>query len=71
MATKKAKKKAPAMSRHVDRLYKAVANYVEKNGGKLVVIGGVQMQEWPADNPGVFHVSVKCMGRKPVFKKDE
>jgi len=50
----------------VDRLYKAVQNYVEKGGGKLIVIGGITVQEWPTDNPHVFHVAVKCLGRKPT-----
>lgn len=55
------------MSDHVDRLYQAVQNYVEKSGGKLVVIGGISIQEWPTDNKGVFHVAVKCLGRRPEF----
>ena len=50
-----------------DRLYKAVQNYVEKQGGKLLVIGGVTIQEWPTDNAHVFHVAIKCLGRKPDF----
>ena len=54
-------------SAHVDALYAAVIKYVEAGGGKLVVIGGVQVQEWPQDNAGVFMVAVKCMGRKPTF----
>ena len=57
----------PRCSAHVDRLYKAVQNYVEKNGGKLAVIGGITIQEWPADSAMVFHVAVKCCGRKPVW----
>lgn len=61
------KKPAKKMDAATDRLYKAVANYVEKKGGKLVVIGGIQLQEWPGDPAMVFHVSVKCMGRKPTY----
>jgi len=59
--------RAARCSAHVDRLYKAVQNYVEKGGGKLVVIGGISVQEWPTDNPMVFHIAVKCCGRKPTF----
>lgn len=55
------------MDAATDRLYKAVQNYVEKKGGKLVVIGGVTIQEWPEDRAMIFHVAVKCMGRKPEF----
>jgi len=43
----------------------AVQRFVELNGGKLVVIGGISLQEWPQDNKGVFHVAVRCLGRKP------
>lgn len=58
--------------RHLDRLYKAVQNYVEKNGGKLVVIGPVQIVEWPGDRVRFcFGVNVKCLGRKPKKKKVE
>ena len=54
---------------HVDRLYKAVANYVEKSGGKVAVIGGVQIIEWPNDLKLNFTVCIRCTGRKPAFKK--
>jgi len=57
--------KAKGNSGHVDRLYRAVQNYVEKNGGKPIAIGGISVQEWPIDNAGVFHIAVKCLGRKP------
>lgn len=66
-AQRKARSAPPHCSAHVDRLYKAVQNYVEKGGGKLVVIGGIAVQEWPTDNPMVFHIAVKCCGRKPTF----
>lgn len=58
--------KKPYIEPHVDRLYKAVQHYVEKCSGKLVVIGGIQLQEWPQDNKHIFHVAVKCLGRKPT-----
>lgn len=67
------KKKAPITKadRAVDRLYRAVANYVTVKGGKLVVIGGIAIQEWPEDRPMIFHVAIKCMGRKPAFVEAE
>jgi hypothetical protein len=52
-----------------DKLYSAVQEYVEGHGGKLIVIGGVQIQEWPEDNPLCFRLAIKCTGRKPVFAK--
>lgn len=51
--------------RHVMRLYKAVANYVEKLGGNVVVACGVQIQLWPGDKNYDFTVAVKCIGTKP------
>lgn len=67
MKTKR-KQKIPA---NVDRLYKAVQNYVETKGGKLVIVGGIQIQEWPRDNKGVFYVAVKCLGRKPNLELEQ
>lgn len=61
--------KSPPMDAATDRLYKAVQNYIEKKGGKLAVIGGVSIQEWPDDRAMIFHVAIKCMGRKPEFAK--
>lgn len=55
---------------HVDRLYKAVANYIKRNGGSVLVIGPSSCQEWPSDPAHVFHISVKCLGRKPKYSED-
>jgi hypothetical protein len=49
-----------------DLLYKAVQNYVEKHGGGILIIGGVEIQEWPGDNSNVWRIAVRCVGRKPV-----
>ena len=49
-----------------DRLYKAVAAYIEAIGGKAVVIGGVEIQQWPEDRKMTFRLAVKITGRKPV-----
>lgn len=48
-----------------DCLYNAVQNYVEKHGGKLVVVGGIEIQEWPTDPAFCFRLAVKCLGREP------
>jgi len=50
-----------------DKLYHAVAEYVESKGGAVIVAGGIQIQEWPSDGPYQFTVAVKCTGRKPKF----
>jgi hypothetical protein len=53
----------------VSQLYRAVARYVESNGGVIVAIGGIQIQEWPDDGKFKFTVAVKCAGKRPVFEK--
>lgn len=74
MAKAKFKKKSPYRDRvlptmppHVDRLYKAVAEYVKKSGGEVVVIGGIQIQQWPLDSDFKFTVGIQCTGTKPPF----
>lgn len=61
------KKPAKKMDAATERLYKAVENYVTKKGGKLAVIGGITIQQWPSDREMVWHIAVKCMGRKPTY----
>ena len=46
----------------ISTLYRAVARYVESNGGRLVVIGGIQIQRWPSEEEFSFSVAVKCIG---------
>jgi len=48
-------------------LYRAVRNYVEKHDGRIVVIGGIQIQEWPGEPARNFSIAIKCTGTKPVF----
>jgi hypothetical protein len=48
-----------------DALYTAVQRYVENRSGKIVVIGGIEIQEWPDDPKCSFRVAVRCMGKKP------
>jgi len=54
-------------------LYKAVGKYVELQGGRVVIIEGVQVQEWPDKRVGSplksFSIAVKCLGKKPDFAK--
>jgi len=62
------KSKKDAIPPHVMRLYKAVAHYVKKNGGMVIVTSGIQIQEWPGDGEYRFTVAVKCNGRKPTIR---
>lgn len=53
------------MPRHVDRLYRAVENYVKQTGGTILVIGGVEVQE---DIGTVrYRIAIRCTGRPPTF----
>jgi hypothetical protein len=47
------------------QLYRAVERYVKSNGGGVLVIGGIQVQEWPGDFDGTFTIGVRCTGKKP------
>lgn len=53
----------------VDALYEAVSKWVEANGGKLVVIGGIEIMKWPLDRKGQFRVSIGCLGKMPIKPK--
>jgi hypothetical protein len=46
-------------------LYRAVRHYVESLGGSIVVIGGIEVQQWPGDPEHTYRLAVKFMGRKP------
>jgi len=48
-----------------DRFYKAIIDYIESRGGKVVVIGGVEIQQWPNDGDLKFKIAVSCVGKKP------
>jgi hypothetical protein len=52
------------------QLYRAVERYVKSKGGSIVVIGGIQIQEWRGDPKGVYVVAVTVLGRKPTFAED-
>ena len=51
----------------VGRLYNAVAHYVKKNGGNVVVIGGIAIIRWPSESANQFWLSVKCTGTGPTI----
>lgn len=78
--TAKAVKKGPAAGgapkaanpevASLDALYQAVVAYVEARGGRMLVVGGVQVQEWPGGRPGQFLLAVECLGRKPNLVRE-
>lgn len=47
------------------QLYRAVRRYVEAKGGSILVIGGVQVEQWPGEGEFKFVLGVRCMGRRP------
>jgi hypothetical protein len=49
----------------IGNLYEAVAQYIEKNGGSVIVIGGIEIQQWPHDPMGKFRVAVSLLGKIP------
>jgi len=52
-------------------LYRAIRRYVQSGGGKVVAIGGIEIQQWPEEGQFKFRVSVKVLGIKPKFSKNE
>lgn len=59
-----------ADTKDVNRLYEAVVNYIEKNGGKVFVIGGIQVQESPFDGMLAFRIAIKFTGQMPAVGGD-
>lgn len=51
-----------------DRLYKAVLDYVEKNHGTALVIGGIAIVEEGTSKYN-YGVMIRCTGKKPAFAK--
>lgn len=51
----------------IDALYTAVDAYVKSKGGSIVVIGGIQIQQWPGDLKFNYTVAIKCTGQLPKF----
>jgi len=53
---------------HEELLCKAAQRFIEAKGGKVLVVGGISIQQWPQDNKHVYHLAVKFMGRTPEVK---
>ena len=50
-------------------LLRAVRRYVEHHGGKILVIGGIEVQTWPEDRALNFRIGIRCTGRRPEVPK--
>ena len=48
----------------LDILNKAVESYVNKRGGKIIVIGGIEIQQWPDESQFNFRIAIRCAGEK-------
>jgi hypothetical protein len=53
---------------YAHNLQAAVQHWVHANGGSLVLVGAIEIQEW-GERVGVFRVAVRCLGRKPEKKQ--
>jgi hypothetical protein len=51
-----------------DRLILATWEWVEANGGTVVVSGGIRVVRWPEDGKYTFSVDVRCTGKAPERK---
>ena len=60
-----------ALEKTRDALYRAVADYIEARNGKAVVVGGVEVQQFPQDNKLNYRLAVKFTGRRPEKDADE
>lgn len=60
----KAKTKKPV---HVDRLRKALAAWVEKEGGSLLVAGRIEVQRFPTGMK-CYRIGIHCTGNPPPEK---
>lgn len=50
-----------------DRLAEAIGEWVEINGGKAVVVGGISIAQFP-DDKLKYEIRIQVMGRKPIGK---
>lgn len=55
----------------VSCLYRAIERYVREKGGGVVVIGGIQVMQWPGKGKNNFSIAVACTGKLPKFAEDD
>lgn len=53
-----------------DELLIAVGKWVESEGGKVLVAGGISIMRQPGDDESTFYVRVKCTGIAPELKRE-
>jgi len=53
-----------------DNLYKAVDAYVKAKGGKVQVIGGIQVIDFPSSPKYNWTLGIKCTGSRPEYAVD-
>jgi hypothetical protein len=58
--------KRAKLSPEIESLYKGVDDYVKSLGGNVIVIGGIEVQEWPVESQFEFKIAVRCIGKKPT-----
>lgn len=52
-------------------LYAAVQKYIENRGGKVLIIGGVSIIQFPDDPQMNYSIAIKITGRKPSATLDK
>lgn len=55
---------------HNHNLLVAVGNWVESNGGKVLVAGGIEIQRYADDAALTFKVAIKCTGKQPTKESE-
>jgi len=54
---------------HEHNVLVAISRWVKSKGGNLVVVGGIEVQDFH-EGAGKFKVAVRCLGKMPPRKPD-
>lgn len=46
-------------------LQAAATHWIKAHGGNAIVIGGIEVQQWPGDGEFNYRVAVRVTGKKP------
>lgn len=65
MAKAKQRKERRRPTDKLDCLYRAAQEYVESQGGSVLVAGPVSVMRWPGDRPLKWTLAIACTGRPP------
>lgn len=52
-----------------DALLGAATNYIERRGGKVIIVGPIELQQWPKDRRCVYRLAVRFIGKRPIKVK--